>query len=62
MYRCQGTGKTHLATVLGYKACQEGMETRFWRVSDLVLELEQAWKDNRLDELRKSLIEFNLLP
>src|SRR5699024_12427773 len=28
-----GTGKTHLASDLGYKACQQGIETRFWRVS-----------------------------
>src|SRR5690606_8468517 len=30
-----GTGKTHLATGLGHKACLEGFEVRFYRVSDL---------------------------
>ena len=31
-----GTGKTHLATGIGYEACNEGLEVRFYRVSDLV--------------------------
>jgi len=33
-----GTGKTHLATAVGYKICQEGIETRFWHMSDPVIE------------------------
>lgn len=43
-----GTGKTHLATALGIKACEEGYETRFWRVSELVSELEKAWKKQQI--------------
>lgn len=35
-----GTGKTHLAIALGRKTCENGIETRFWRVSDLVEKLE----------------------
>lgn len=37
-----GTGKTHLATGLGRKACKMGHEVRFFRVSHLIEQLEQA--------------------
>lgn len=43
-----GTGKTHLATAVGYEACRMGIEVRFYRVSDLVESLERAWKEDRL--------------
>ena len=56
-----GTGKTHLASALGYKACQEGIETRFWRVSDLVIELEKAWKENQLERFKKKFNRVQLI-
>lgn len=56
-----GTGKTHLASALGYKACQEGIETRFWRVDDLVLELENAWKENQLERFKKKFNRVQLI-
>lgn len=56
-----GTGKTHLATALGYQACMKGIETRFWRVSDLVLQLEKAWKLNQLDRLKKKFNRVQLI-
>ena len=56
-----GTGKTHLASALGYKACQQGIETRFWRVSDLVLELERAWKNNQLEWFKKRFNRVQLV-
>lgn len=56
-----GTGKTHLASALGYKACQEGIETRFWRVSDLVIELEKAWKDNQFERFKKKFNRVQLI-
>lgn len=56
-----GTGKTHLATGLGRKACQAGIETRFWRVSDLVLALEKAWQDKQLDRFKKRFSRVKLI-
>src|SRR5690625_1098458 len=35
-----GTGKTHLVTALGRKACRKGYEVRFYRVADLIEQLE----------------------
>lgn len=43
-----GTGKTHLATAVGYQACKLGLEVRFYRVSDLVGDLEKAWRTDKL--------------
>jgi len=37
-----------LATAVGYKACEMGKEVRFYRVSDLVANLEKAWKEDKL--------------
>lgn len=56
-----GTGKTHLASALGYKACLQGIETRFWRVSDLVIELERAWKNNQLERFKKRFNRVQLV-
>ena len=56
-----GTGKSHLATGLGLKACQEGIETRFWRVSDLVIALEKAWQDKQLDRFKKQFSRVKLI-
>lgn len=56
-----GTGKTHLATALGIKACEEGYETRFWRVSELVSELEKSWKKQQIHSLKKKFDKTRLI-
>lgn len=56
-----GTGKTHLASALGYKACQEGIDTRFWRVSDLVIELEKSWKEGQLERFKERFSRVQLI-
>ena len=43
-----GTGKTHLASALGRRACEKGYEVRFYRVAHLVEELEAALANGRL--------------
>lgn len=48
-----GTGKTHLAIGMGQKACELGYETRFLRVSDLVIELEKNWRNQTLESFKK---------
>lgn len=56
-----GTGKTHLACALGTLATESGLETRFWRVSDLVSELERQWKSNTLDMFKKRFDRVKLI-
>lgn len=48
-----GTGKTHLAIGIGRKACELGYETRFLRVSDLVIELEKNWRNHTLEPFKR---------
>lgn len=56
-----GTGKTHLATALGNLAVQNGIETRFYRISDLVSDLERHWKSNTLDVFRQKFNKVKLI-
>lgn len=56
-----GTGKTHLASALGKKACEQGFEVRFYRVSHLVEELEQALQAGKLKSFRSKLEKVDLL-
>ncbi|ADU94291.1 MULTISPECIES: IS21-like element helper ATPase IstB [Geobacillus] len=56
-----GTGKTHLATALGLKACERGHEVRFFRVADLVAQLEEALKDGILGRLKRQIDTCELL-
>lgn len=56
-----GTGKTHLATGIGYEACVKGLEVRFYRVSDLAELLEKAWSDGKLAQLRNRFKSVDLI-
>lgn len=56
-----GTGKTHLATGIGYEACAKGLEVRFYRVSDLAELLEKAWREERLSQFRNRFKSVDLI-
>lgn len=56
-----GTGKTHLATALGVKACMAGRSVRFYRCLDLVNELMDSHKQGRLSKTMKMLGKLDLL-
>jgi DNA replication protein DnaC len=56
-----GTGKTHLATVLGIAACHQGKKVRFWRVTELVTQLMEARDDRQLMRLKNQLAKLDLL-
>jgi DNA replication protein DnaC len=56
-----GTGKTHLATALGLKACEQGMDVRFYRVADLVGDLEVALKQGKLQRIKRQIEKCDLL-
>ena len=51
-----GLGKTHLAIALGYKATQSGIKTRFITASDLMLQLETAYRQNRYKEVLSRVV------
>lgn len=56
-----GTGKTHLATAIGYDACKQGLEVRFYRVSDLAEALEKAWQEGKLTQFRNRFKSVDLI-
>lgn len=57
-----GTGKTHLAIALGYRATQAGYKVRFVTAADLVLLLETAYRQGRIKEfIRRSVLSPKLL-
>src|SRR5271169_976065 len=56
-----GTGKTHLATVLGIAACQQGKRVRFWRVTELITQLMEAREERQLTRMKTQLAKLDLL-
>lgn len=56
-----GTGKTHLATGLGRRACQKGYEVRFYRVSELVNTLEKMWREGKLTQFQNRFKKVDMI-
>jgi DNA replication protein DnaC len=56
-----GTGKTHLATALGYAACTQGRRVRFTSTTGLVTLLLEQRDDRTLQRLQKQLDRLDLL-
>lgn len=56
-----GTGKTHLATALGFAACQRGHNVRFFTATSLVTQLLEQREQKSLARLRKQLQKQHLL-
>lgn len=57
-----GVGKTHLAIALGYLATQSGIKVRFISAADMVLQLEKAQTQGRLDTyVKRSLLNPSIL-
>lgn len=56
-----GTGKTHLATALAIRACQEGHRVAFATAQQWIDRLEAAQHSNSLDEELRRLERYRLL-
>ncbi|MBA4535915.1 ATP-binding protein [Bacillus aquiflavi] len=56
-----GTGKSHLATALGRKACRSGYEVRFYRVADLIELLEKSWAEGRFQLFRNKFTKVDMI-
>jgi len=56
-----GTGKTHLATALGLKACLSGKAVRFFRCLDLANELLDKYRTGDLPRFMKQMDKMDLL-
>lgn len=56
-----GTGKTHLASSLGFAACAQGYKVRFYTVTSLVTHLLEKREERALERLQKQLTNHHLL-
>jgi DNA replication protein DnaC len=56
-----GTGKTHLATAIGYAACELGYRVRFFTAAGLVNELIEAHAQQRLTRFERLLMKQQLI-
>lgn len=56
-----GTGKSHLATALGFAACAQGKRVRFWTVSSLVTHLLELREQRDLKQYQAQLDKHDLI-
>jgi len=56
-----GTGKTHLATALGFAACSQGKRVRFYTTTGLVTQLLEQRETRTLQRLQKQLERLDLI-
>jgi DNA replication protein DnaC len=56
-----GTGKTHLASALGFAACSQGRRVRFITTTALVTQLLEARDNKMLQRLHKQLERLDLI-
>lgn len=60
-YGPSGRGKTHLATAIGYEACNLGKSVRFFKVSNLVTELIEVSEAGNLGRYLRNLKKYDLI-
>jgi DNA replication protein DnaC len=56
-----GTGKTHLATALGFAACQQGCKVRFFTATGLVTQMLERREDRELERFQRQLERMDLI-
>jgi DNA replication protein DnaC len=56
-----GTGKTHIATALGIKACEAGFRVQFYKLQQLLATLYATLADDTTDEIITKLTRIDLL-
>lgn len=61
LYGPVATGKTHLATAVGVRACELGMAVKFYTVADLVMRLSEAKRGGTLERLSQDIRRTDLL-
>ncbi|MCB5726074.1 IS21-like element helper ATPase IstB [Mitsuokella jalaludinii] len=56
-----GTGKTHLMTAIGFKACLKGYSVLFYHAASLATELKEARDTYMLSRMEKAIAKADLL-
>lgn len=60
-YGNPGTGKTHIATALGIKACMEGMSVMFASVPHLITQIKECRSSRTLHSLENRFKKYDLV-
>lgn len=61
LYGNPGTGKTHIATALGIKACMEGMSVMFASVPHLITQIKECRSARTLHALENRFKKYDLV-
>lgn len=61
LYGNPGTGKTHIATALGIKACAEGMSVMFCSVPHLITQIRESKSSRTLHALENRFKRYDLV-
>lgn len=61
LYGNPGTGKTHIATALGIKACMEGMSVMFASVPHLITQIKECRSARTLHALENRFRKYDLV-
>lgn len=56
-----GSGKTYIACALGNAACRHGCSVRYYRIPELLLEIEDAKNENQYARYMSALLSTKLL-
>ena len=56
-----GTGKTYISCAIGNSACRHGYTVKYYRIPELLLEIEDAKNENRYSKYMTSLQNIKLL-
>lgn len=56
-----GTGKTYLASALGNAACRQCMTVKYYRIPELLLDIQDAKSENKYSKFMNSLNKVKLL-
>lgn len=56
-----GSGKTYIACAVGHCACRQNYSTRYYRIPELLLELQEAKAESRYSRFMKQLGNVKLL-
>lgn len=56
-----GTGKSHVATALAMKACQQGFSVYFTKVSRLLTEIRESHSARKLRSLELKFVKYDLV-
>lgn len=56
-----GTGKTYVSCALGNSACRHGYTVKYYRIPELLLEIQDAKAENQYSKFMKSIQNIKLL-